>query len=82
MFEKGDADVALLPGSAIRAHRLESTLVIPIASSHLYTPVREGAGVLKGSKHPRQALEFVKFAVSPDGRAIFRQAGFDEPPWR
>ncbi len=81
MFEKGDADVALLPGSAIRAYQLESRLVIPIPPSHLYPPVRAGAGVLRGTKHPRRALEFVRFAISPD-QAIFRQAGFDEPAQR
>ena len=77
-LEKGDADVALLPGSALRTYQLRSMRVIPIASN-LYSPIRKGAGVLTRAKHPRQALEFLKFAVSPDGKAIFRQAGFDEP---
>ncbi|MGO9516474.1 MAG: molybdate ABC transporter substrate-binding protein [Candidatus Korobacteraceae bacterium] len=77
-MEKGDADVAVLPGSALSAYQLRGMRVIPIASN-LYNPIRKGAGVLRGAKHPRQAFEFLKFAVSPDGKAIFRLAGFDEP---
>lgn len=79
LLEKGDADVALLPGSAIRAYQLRSLRVLPVTSSHVYKPIRRGAALLRRSKHPKQALEFLKFAVSPDGKAIFRQAGFDEP---
>jgi molybdate transport system substrate-binding protein len=77
-LEKGDADVALLPGSALRACQLRRVRVIPVASNQ-YTPIRKGAGVLRGAEHPRQALEFLTFAVSPEGKASFRQAGFDEP---
>jgi molybdate transport system substrate-binding protein len=78
-LENRNADVALLPGSALRAYQLGSTRVLPIPPKKLYSPVRKGAGVLARSKHQRQALEFLKFAVSPDGKAIFREAGFDEP---
>jgi molybdate transport system substrate-binding protein len=79
LFKQGRADSALLPGSAIRMYQLSSRRVLPIDSSHLYTPIPKGAGVLRRAKHPRQAAEFLKFAVSPEGRAIFRQNGFDEP---
>lgn len=79
LLKQGHADAALLPGSAIRMYELNSLWVLPIDSSRVYTPIPKGAGVLRRSKHPRQALEFLKFAVSPEGRAIFRQAGFDEP---
>ena len=78
LLEQGDADVALLPGSALRVYQLSSLRVLPIASS-LHRPIRKGAAVLRRSKHPRQALEFLKFAASSDGKAVFRQAGFDEP---
>jgi molybdate transport system substrate-binding protein len=79
LLEKGGADVALLPGSAIHTYQLTSLRVIPVIPNHVYSPIRKGAGVLKRSKHPRQALEFLRFAASPEGRAIFRRAGFDEP---
>jgi molybdate transport system substrate-binding protein len=79
LLKQGRADAALLPGSAIRMYQLNSLRVLPIDSSRVYTPIAKGAGVLRRSKHPRQAMEFLKFAVSPEGREIFRKAGFDEP---
>jgi molybdate transport system substrate-binding protein len=78
-LEKGNADVALLPGIAISAYQLTNIQMLPLASK-LYNPMRMGAAVLQRSKHPRQALEFLRFAVSPDGRKVFREAGFEEPP--
>ena len=78
-LEQGRADVALLPGSAMRAYQLGGRMQqLPIASK-VYTPVRKGAGVFTRSKHSRTALEFLKFAGSSEGRAIFRHAGFDVP---
>jgi molybdate transport system substrate-binding protein len=78
LLKQGRADAALIPGSAIHMYQLSSLRVLPIDSSRVYTPIAKGAGVLRRSKHPRQAAEFLKLAVSPEGRAIFRQAGFDE----
>jgi molybdate transport system substrate-binding protein len=77
-LKKGDADVVLLPGSAIRAYQLTSMRTLPIISTHVYTPIRKGAAVLRRAKHPRQALAFLKFAASPEGRDVFRRAGFEE----
>jgi molybdate transport system substrate-binding protein len=77
-LEKGGADVAVLPGSAMQAYQLRSTQVIPIAAN-LYSPMRKGAGVLRRSRHPQQAMTFLKFAVSHDGKTVFREAGFDAP---
>ncbi|MGA8432915.1 MAG: molybdate ABC transporter substrate-binding protein [Candidatus Sulfotelmatobacter sp.] len=79
LLKQGRADAALLPGSAIRMYQLSSLWVLPIDPIHVYTPVAKGAGMLRRSKHSRLALEFLRFAASPEGRAIFRKAGFDEP---
>ena len=76
LIQKGGADVAILPGSALKAYQLRSTQVIPIVSAHS-SQLRKGAGVLKKSQHRDQARAFLKFAVSPAGRTIFRNAGFD-----
>ena len=76
LLQKGGADVAVLLASALNTYQLRSTQVIPIVSAHS-SQLRKGAGVLKRSQHPKQALAFLKFAVSPEGRAIFRNAGFD-----
>jgi ABC-type molybdate transport system substrate-binding protein len=61
--------------TAARASGLWGARVIPI-SSRLYTPIRMGAMVIMRSKRHSEALEFVRFAASPDGRKLFRQRGF------
>jgi molybdate transport system substrate-binding protein len=74
-MEHGDADVALLPMTAARASGLWGARVIPIPP-RLYPPMRMGAGVLIRSKRRSEALEFLRFAASPDGRTIFRREGY------
>jgi molybdenum ABC transporter molybdate-binding protein len=74
-LEHGDADVALLPMTAARASGLWGARVIPI-SPRLYPPIRMGAVVMMRSRRRSEALVFLKFAASPDGRKIFRADGF------
>lgn len=78
-LEHGDAAVALLPGTAIKAYQFDNNTRVLLIPSKLYRPIRKGAGVLRRSQHPAQALEFLKFAVSREGRAILEDAGLDEP---
>jgi molybdate transport system substrate-binding protein len=73
-LEHGDADVALLPMTAARASGLWGARVIPI-SPRLYPPIRMGAVVMMRSRRRSEALVFLKFAASPDGRKIFRPGG-------
>jgi len=74
-LENGDADVALLPATAARASGLWGARVITISPS-LYPPIRMGAVVIMRSKRRSEALEFLRFAASSDGRTIFRREGF------
>jgi molybdenum ABC transporter molybdate-binding protein len=74
-LENGDADVALLPMTAARASGLWGARVIPVSAS-LYPPIRMGAVVIMRSKRRSEALEFLRFAASSDGRTIFRREGF------
>src|SRR5579864_1607621 len=77
LMERGDASAALLPKSALQTYSLRGTRVIPIAQS-LYPPIRMGAGVTRRSKNKQEAMQFLRFAVSPDGQEVFRQSGFSE----
>jgi molybdate transport system substrate-binding protein len=74
-IRNGNADIALLPMTAARVYELWGTRMIPIAQN-LYPPMRMGALVVTHSKHHHEALEFLRFAASPDGRTIFRRSGF------
>lgn len=78
-LEHGDATVALLPGTAIKAYELSNSTRTIMIPSTLYRPIRKAAGVLRRSKHPAQTLAFLKFAVSSEGRTVFEDAGLDEP---
>ncbi len=73
--EHGDADVALLPMTAARASGLYGARVIPIPP-RLYPPIRMEAVVITRSKRRSEALKFLRFAASSDGRAIFRREGY------
>src|SRR5579864_7762687 len=77
LMERGDASAAILPKSALQTYSLRGTRVIPIAQS-LYPPIRMGAGVTRRSKNKQEAMQFLRFAVSPDGQEVFRQSGFSE----
>ena len=79
--ENGNSDVALLTMSTTRAYPLGGTQVMAIASN-LYRPIRMEAVVVTRSKHRREALEFLRFAASPPGQAIFTRYGFREPKGR
>jgi len=77
LIERGDANAAILPKSALQTYSLRGTRVILIAQS-LYPPIRMGAGVPRRSQHKQEAMRFLRFAVSPDGQEVFRQSGFSE----
>jgi len=74
-LESGDADVALLPATAAHASGLWGARMIRIPTN-LYPPMRMGAVVIMRSKRRSEALEFLRFSVSSDGRAMFRRDGF------
>jgi molybdate transport system substrate-binding protein len=75
LLENGDADLAVVPRTATCAYPLYGTRVIPIAP-RLYRPIRMGSVAILRSKYRREALEFLHFAGSPDGKAIFHREGF------
>jgi molybdenum ABC transporter molybdate-binding protein len=77
LMERGDASAAILPKSALQTYSLRGTRVIPIAQS-LYPPIHIGAAVSRRSEHKQEAIQFLRFAVSPNGQEVFRQSGFSE----
>jgi molybdenum ABC transporter molybdate-binding protein len=74
-LERGDAELALLPKSALQVYPLRGARVITVPSN-LHPPMLIGAGVPRRSKHQRDALALMKFAASTDGKAVFHQFGF------
>lgn len=75
LMASGDADAAMIPKTAMRTYSFYGARVIPVDPS-LYRPIGMASVVMTRSKHRREALAFVKFAASSQGRAIFRRDGF------
>ena len=45
----------------------------------LHDPIRQAAGVVRGSRNPDLGRAFLRFLVSPEGRALLAKSGFDAP---
>lgn len=62
------SDATLLPGKV---------RVAGVATGH--TPIRYPVAVVKDSRHPELARDFVAFLAGAEAQALLRQAGFDAP---
>lgn len=71
---RGEADAGVVYRTdAVGQPQVEVAFAFP-AGSH--RPVRYPAAVLAGSGAPETAAAFLDFAAGPEGRALFRAAGF------
>ncbi|MGD9518303.1 MAG: molybdate ABC transporter substrate-binding protein [Armatimonadota bacterium] len=52
---------------------------VPVPSKY-YDPVDISIGLLKFSKNPDMAQRFIQFVSSPEGKAVFREAGYALEP--
>ena len=68
----GNADAVITAWSLVRNG---GTLVDP----SLYSAVRQGAGVVRGSPNAAQARRFLDFLTGPEGQAILGSFGFMSP---
>jgi molybdate transport system substrate-binding protein len=68
--ESGNVDVALTAWSLV-IHN--GGILVP---SSLHDPVRQQGGVVKSSKNPQAARAFLRFLVSPEGRRLLAENGF------
>jgi molybdenum ABC transporter molybdate-binding protein len=76
-MERGDAELALLPKSALQAYSLRGARVIKVPAS-LQPPLTIRGAVVRRSQHQREALAFLRFAGSAEGKEVFRLFGFEE----
>jgi len=76
----GAAQAAFLPHSLVLAPPLSTRgrhLLLP-ASSH--RPIEQAGVIVKGTRDPEFAREFVAWLLGPNGRAIFARHGYEAPP--
>jgi molybdate transport system substrate-binding protein len=72
--KSGNADVAITARSLVP----DGELVDP----RLYSPIEQGAAVVKGAAHESLARDFIRFLSSTQGQAVLKKFGFDPPPAR
>lgn len=71
-----EAGVVALSLAVSPSMRSGKTWKIP---AEMHPAIRQGAVVLKNGRNKEAARAFLKFAQSPDGRAIFQKYGFEPP---
>ena len=69
--KSGNAEIVITAHSLIP----DGDLVDP----KLYSPIRQGAAVVKGAAHEATARAFLQFLGSPEGQAVLKKFGFDLP---
>ena len=74
--ESGNADAVITAWSLV-IHR--KGILIP---ADLHNPIRQAGAALKGGKNPEGGAAFLRFLLSPQGRALLSNAGFDMAPAR
>lgn len=71
----GNVDVALVALS-LSVQDEGRWMFIP---ESLHRPIIQAMAVVKGTKHEKQARQFVTFVTGPQGQAVLRKYGFDLP---
>jgi molybdate transport system substrate-binding protein len=69
--EAGIVALGLVTGPRARPHLL--------IDAGLHAPLRQAAGVIRGSPRADRALRFLEYVMSDEGQAILREYGFEEP---
>ena len=70
--KSGNADAVITARSLVP----DGELVDP----QFYTPIQQGAAVVRGAAHEAVARSFLLFLLSPDGQNELKKFGFDPPP--
>jgi molybdate transport system substrate-binding protein len=74
--ETGNADVGLVALSLVREAGARPHHVVP---DSLHRPLRQAAGVIRGSRNPEGAGALLEWVLSVEGQAILRRHGFEAP---
>jgi len=74
--ETGNAELGLVALSLVREARARPHHVVP---DSLHRPLRQAAGVIRGSRNPAGAGRLLEWVLSDEGQAILRRHGFEAP---
>jgi molybdate transport system substrate-binding protein len=73
LFDSGNADAVITSGSLLKGRHPDG---IP---DSWYQAVVQKGGIVATTSHREAAATFLKFLVSPSGRAVFDSYGFASP---
>jgi len=74
--ETGNADIGLVALSLVQEGRARPHLLVP---DSLHRPLRQAAGVIRGSRAPEEASRLLDWILSEEGQAVLRRYGFQAP---
>jgi molybdate transport system substrate-binding protein len=74
--ETGNADLGLVALSLVQEGRTRPHLLV---ADSLHRPLRQAAGVVRGSRAPEEARRLLDWILSPEGQTILRRYGFEAP---
>jgi molybdate transport system substrate-binding protein len=74
----GESEIVIVQASEIVA--VPGAELVGLLPKRIQNAIPYAAFVVKSSKAPKAAREFVEFLVSPPGRNAFKEAGFEPPP--
>ena len=74
--ETGNAEVGLVALSLVREARARPHHVVP---DSLHRPLRQAAGVIRGTRNPEGSRSLLEWVLSEEGQAILRRHGFEAP---
>ena len=74
--ESGNADAGILALSLALSTELKKEGHYWIIPQNLYSPIEQGAVIIRASKNPREAAEFLAFIKMPATAALLAQYGF------
>jgi molybdate transport system substrate-binding protein len=77
--QSGNADVGLLALSLALAPAMKASGVYVEVSASLHPPIEQGGVVLRGSRNPAAAREFLAFLSRPEAVRLLRAFGFEAP---
>jgi molybdate transport system substrate-binding protein len=74
--ETGNADLGLVALSLVQEGRTRPHVLV---ADSLHRPLRQAAGVIRGSGAPEEARRLLDWILSPEGQTLLQRYGFEAP---
>ncbi|HLH09264.1 MAG TPA: molybdate ABC transporter substrate-binding protein [Terriglobales bacterium] len=79
LVNSGNADIGIVALSLVMAPKMKGIGHYALVSAGDYSPIRQGAIILKSSQNKAAAERFLTFFLRPEIRDLMKQYGFEAP---